>query len=74
MEGVVKRRCKRGMLEVCHRFDFISYKRVFNLLWGVNQGCGLLLAGGMRERQPEALLSNPEKIECSLRDRLRLQL
>ena len=47
-------------------------KRVFNLLRGVNQGSGLLLARGLEKREPVqcsavALVNTLEKIECSLR-------
>ena len=41
-------------------------KRAFNLLWGVNQGCGLLLARGLEKRRPVSLVNTLEKIECSL--------
>ena len=40
---------------------------VFNLLGGINQGCGLLLARILKKRQSKALINNPEKIEYSLR-------
>ena len=47
--------------------DFLSIgKRTFNLLRGVNQGCGLLLARGLEKRQPVALVNAPENIEFSL--------
>ena len=42
------------------------YKRAFNLLWGVNQGSGLLLARGLEKGQPVALVNTLEKIEYSL--------
>ena len=43
-------------------------KRVFSLLWGVNQGCGLLSARGLEKREPVASVNTLEKIECSLRE------
>ena len=39
-------------------------KRAFNLLGGVNQGSGLLLARGLEKREVNIL----EKIECPLRN------
>ena len=44
----------------------IRRKRAFNLLWAVNQGCGLLFAKGLEKGQPVALVNTPEKIEYSL--------
>ena len=44
----------------------VSAIDAFNLLGGVNQGYGLLLARGLEKRQPVALVNTPEKIECSL--------
>ena len=44
----------------------IKTKRPFNLLVGVNQGSGLLLARGLEKREPVALVNTTEKIECSL--------
>ena len=41
-------------------------KRVFNLLGGVNQGRGLLVARQLEKREPVALVNTTEKIECSL--------
>ena len=38
---------------------------VFNLLGGINQGCGLLLARILKKRQSKALVNTPEKIEYS---------
>ena len=43
----------------------LGHKRAFNLLCGVNQGCGLLLARGLEKREPVALVNTLEKIECS---------
>ena len=42
------------------------HKRVFNLLWGDNQGSGLLLARGLEKRELVALVNTLEKIEYSL--------
>ena len=43
-----------------------TYKREFNLLGGVNQGSGVLLARGLEKGQPVPLVNTLEKIECYL--------
>ena len=43
--------------------EVLIHKRAFNLLGGVNQGRGLLLARGLEKRQPGALVNTTEKIE-----------
>ena len=41
-------------------------KRVFSLLWGVNQGCGLLLARGLEKREPGALVNTQRRLNALL--------
>ena len=41
-----------------------SSKRAFNLLWGVNQGCGLLLARGLEKGQPVALVNTQRTLNA----------
>ena len=47
-------------------YDRSLHKRAFDLLGGVNQGQGLLLARGLEKKLPVALVNTLEKIECSL--------
>ena len=44
----------------------LAHKRALNLLGGVNQGSGLLLARGLEKGQSLPLVNTLEKIECSL--------
>ena len=48
------------------KFYKVHCTRAFNLLGGVNQGSGLLLARGLEKGQPLPLVNTLEKIECSL--------
>ena len=41
-------------------------KRVFNLLWGVNQGCGLLLARDLEKRESVAWLTPLRRLNTLL--------
>ena len=41
-------------------------KRVFNLLWGVNQGCSLLLARRLEKGQPGVLVNPRRRLNAIL--------
>ena len=43
-----------------------SSKRAFNLLWGVNQGCGLLLARDLEKRESVSWLTPLRRLNAVL--------